>query len=290
MRDRLTPHRRVYFYLLIFLCLLTLSGNVLRRLSMPSYAAAALCSLFSAGTVLLLYRRRRRPRTKYFYRLNKITFREAVFWFFLGIGANCAGAVINVPLSLFWRRFFDTSPGIAPPQNAGEYLLGVVCIAAVPAVCEELLCRGLVLREYERYSNAAAVFGSAAAFSLLHNSVPNLVFTFLLGLALALIAIKTGSLYPAMLFHFSVNFFSMTMSFISQTLIPPHIQPQFSLVLNFTYIFLALTFVVLFSVFLAGAKTVRPALKVGRPRLGFSISLLLILCWFAYSQTYLILK
>ena len=100
-------------------------------------------------------------------------------WFFFGICANCAGALINVPLNLFWSYFIDTAPGVPAPQSFGEYLLGILCAAAVPALCEELLCRGLVLREYENYGRRFAIIASAAAFALLHNSMQNLVFTLL---------------------------------------------------------------------------------------------------------------
>lgn len=286
--NSLTPHRRACLFLLLFVILLTVCGALARVLALPiPYLDIALCSLLPAGGVLALYVWRRKPDIKAFFRLTPISLREAALWFFFGICANCAGALINIPLNLFWGRFIDVAPGVPAPQGFGEYLLGILCAAAVPALCEELLCRGLVLREYERYGRRFAIVASAAAFALLHNSMQNLVFTLLLGLVLALIVTRAGSVYPAMIFHFAVNFFSITMSYVSQSLIAPHMQPAFSLALNLLYLCMALTFVFSFLLFLkntAPAQSPDSDGELARPELGFSISLVLLICWFVFSQ------
>ena len=291
--NSLTPHRRVCLSLLLFVILLTVCGALARlfALSVP-YVDIALCSLLPAGSVLALYVWRKKPDVKAFFRLTPVSLREAALWFFFGICANCAGALINVPLNLFWSYFIDTAPGVPAPQSFGEYLLGILCAAAVPALCEELLCRGLVLREYENYGRRFAIIASAAAFALLHNSMQNLVFTLLLGLVLALIVTRTGSVYPAMIFHFAVNFFSITMSYVSQSLIAPHMQPAFSLALNLLYLCMALTFVFSFLLFLKNTHPPQASDIDGesaRPKLGFSVSLILLICWFVFSQVRLFL-
>ena len=280
-----TPHRRACLTVFFSALLLTLISVLLQRFTLPvPYLDAALRSLVSAGGAAALYLAVRRPAPRPFLRLRSIRGREAALWLLFGICVSCAGAVLTVPLNLFWTQFAALPPGQPVPQNFGEYLLGLLCTAAVPAICEETLCRGIVLREYEAYGARAAIWASAIAFSLLHGAVTNLLFPLLLGLVLALLTVRTGSLYTAVIVHFAVNAFSLTMGYVTQELIAPHMQSAFSLGLNVFYAVLALTFVFSFLWFLrAGPATSRGAAST-RTRFGFSVSLLGIIVWYTAMQ------
>lgn len=283
-----TPHRRTCLTVLTAAMLLTLVDVLLRIFEQPlPYLDAALRSFVSAGGAAALYFIVRRPAPKPFLRLHPVRAREAALWLLFGICISCAGAVLSVPLNLFWAQFTALPPGLPVPQNAGEYLLGLLCTAVVPALCEETLCRGIVLREYEAYGARPAVWASAIAFSLLHGAVTNLVFSLLLGLVLALITVRTGSLYPAMIVHFSVNAFSLTMGYVTQELIAPHWQSAFSLALNLLYAVLSLTFVFSF-LWLLYVWRVKHSSGVqetpAKPRFGFSVSLVGIAVWYLAVQ------
>ncbi len=89
-------------------------------------------------------------------------------------------------------------------------------LALSPAICEELLFRGVLLRASWRPSAAgaraasplatpAAVVLNGLLFALFHLSIYRLLPTFLLGAVLALTAMRTGSILPAMLFHLLNN-------------------------------------------------------------------------------------
>lgn len=287
----LTPHRRVCFLLLLFVALLLAASLLLDAMphSIP-YLNTALALLIAGGGILALYVWREKPDARPFFRFKRITWQEGVLWFFFGVCANCAGTILNIPVNLFWSQWIVPTSGVAAPQSLGEYLLGVLCIAGIPAICEELFCRGILLREYEAYGKKAAVWASALAFAFLHDNVTSLVFTILLGVVLALLVERTESIYPAMIFHFAVNFFSLTMSYVSETLIPPHMQPTFSLALNLFFVFLALTFVFSFLLFLKNTKREEaPPPNDERPKLGFSLSLVVLIGWYLYSQILLFL-
>jgi membrane protease YdiL (CAAX protease family) len=78
----------------------------------------------------------------------------------------------------------------------------IAMFAAVPAVCEELVFRGVFARALGRdlpLAGAAAI--SAAVFSAYHLSVAQALPTLTLGVALAILAIRSGSVLPAMLAH-----------------------------------------------------------------------------------------
>jgi sodium transport system permease protein len=88
----------------------------------------------------------------------------------------------------------------------GSLWLAGLSLVVLPAVCEELAFRGLILTGLRRrYRPWAAVGLSSFLFALYHMNVFQLLPTFLLGVVLALLTVRSGSVYPAMLFHFLHN-------------------------------------------------------------------------------------
>jgi membrane protease YdiL (CAAX protease family) len=86
--------------------------------------------------------------------------------------------------------------------------LALVALAVLPAICEEVLFRGVVLRAFAgAYAAPVAVIASAALFSAYHLSLPQALPTFTLGLALGALALRAGSVYPTMIAHFMNNLF-----------------------------------------------------------------------------------
>lgn len=101
------------------------------------------------------------------------------------------------------------------PKNPLDALVSVVAIAAAPAICEELLLRGIVLPALRPALGAAgAIVASAALFALIHWDLYRAAFTFALGLALGVLRIRTGSLLAPMLAHALVN----TITFVAAPL------------------------------------------------------------------------
>jgi membrane protease YdiL (CAAX protease family) len=86
----------------------------------------------------------------------------------------------------------------------------LVVVVALPAVCEEVVFRGVLLRGLaSRFYPVIAVIGSALAFGLYHVYPPQMIATFLLALALGWIALRGGSALPAMLAHALNNGFAV---------------------------------------------------------------------------------
>lgn len=82
----------------------------------------------------------------------------------------------------------------------------VLLVAILPALCEEILCRGFLLSGLAAEGGAAAaVVVSAIFFAALHLDPDRLQATFLVGVVLALLVLRSGSLWPACLLHFVNN-------------------------------------------------------------------------------------
>jgi sodium transport system permease protein len=78
--------------------------------------------------------------------------------------------------------------------------------ALVPAICEELAFRGFILSAFERTRKKQVAIGlSALAFGIMH-MIPQQAFNAaLLGLVIGLLAVRSGSIIPCILFHFMNN-------------------------------------------------------------------------------------
>jgi sodium transport system permease protein len=107
--------------------------------------------------------------------------------------------------------FPDLPPGVkealAPMSDPSIPLLKVIAIMALlPAICEELAFRGFILSGFARNGRTTvAIIFSALLFGVMH-MIPQQVFNaFLLGLVLALLALRSGSLLPGVVFHFVNN-------------------------------------------------------------------------------------
>lgn len=95
-------------------------------------------------------------------------------------------------------------PAMAPktPLNV---ILSVVFICIVPALSEEFLFRGVLIRATKSLGQIWCAVISAAAFSLYHMSPNQTVYQFIVGILYAVIAIKLDSLVPTVILHFLNN-------------------------------------------------------------------------------------
>lgn len=88
------------------------------------------------------------------------------------------------------------------PEGLGEYLLALACAALLPAFSEELMFRGLLLPWLRRrMGDGLACLLSALLFALLHLSVLGFASLLVIGLVLARLMTRFGSLWLPILFH-----------------------------------------------------------------------------------------
>lgn len=99
-----------------------------------------------------------------------------------------------------------------------EFIIILLVIAVTPAICEEFLFRGLVLKNFEKIVPAAgAIFLSGVLFALFHFHPFNLVPLAILGIFLSLIVYHSGSIFTAVVCHFLNNLISATAVYIYGT-------------------------------------------------------------------------
>ncbi len=104
------------------------------------------------------------------------------------------------------EKFGYQDTPILIPSLDGVGLIGVLFIVAVlPAVFEELLFRGILLKGMKSFGTVGAVLINGAMFALYHQNPAQTMYQFCCGVAFAFVAIRAGSILPTVLSHFLNN-------------------------------------------------------------------------------------
>ena len=86
-----------------------------------------------------------------------------------------------------------------------ETLYLILAYAAIPAICEELIFRAILCREFEKYGPVCAIAISSVFFALLHFDLALFPVYLFAGILLSLSMYATGSAIVPMIIHFFYN-------------------------------------------------------------------------------------
>lgn len=102
--------------------------------------------------------------------------------------------------------------------SPARFLVGLVVVAVVPAISEELVFRGIIQRNLVRWCNAkhTGVWLGAAVFSAIHFQFFGFVPRFVLGLILGYLYEWSGNIVVPMVAHFTQNAFQLVLLYAQQ--------------------------------------------------------------------------
>ncbi|MCL2664369.1 MAG: CPBP family intramembrane metalloprotease [Defluviitaleaceae bacterium] len=118
-------------------------------------------------------------------------------------------------LSAFSSLFFanniaDVTAGMTSMPLPATLLI----IAVTPAVCEEIVFRGYILRAYNRLGIFKAALISGLFFAFIHLDPQQFLYTFMMGALLAYLVYYTRSVYAGVLVHFLSNALQVVLVYI----------------------------------------------------------------------------
>jgi sodium transport system permease protein len=107
------------------------------------------------------------------------------------------------------EEFLATMQGMLTADDAGRVAWLLLLVAFTPAICEELVFRGVLLQSFlRRVPTHVAILGSSFIFGVFHLSFETairLLPSMFLGALLAIVVARTGSILPSILMHFANN-------------------------------------------------------------------------------------
>lgn len=125
-----------------------------------------------------------------------------------------------IPIPDDWREYFDKlesqynkqAEAILSLNSVSDYVLALVVMAFLPALCEEALFRGGLQNFLTRSTNKAiiSIIVVSLLFSVAHFSYYGFLSRFFLSIVIGMIYYYSGSLWLAVLAHFLNNALSVT--------------------------------------------------------------------------------
>lgn len=92
-------------------------------------------------------------------------------------------------------------------------------ISIFPAIAEEMLFRGIIMRGLEQFGSLFAVICSSAMFSLMHGNFSQMILQFIGGIAIGGVVMITKNYLLGCAMHFTNNLFSVFYTFMVTVLV-----------------------------------------------------------------------
>lgn len=143
----------------------------------------------------------------------------------LAVPTGVAGYLFVLGFTAVWSSILTALglgevAGVATPSDGSQLGISLLIIAIWPALCEELLFRGVMLPSYERYfkNPLAAVCLTGMFFGLMHGQPSGAPGHIFLGIVMGALVVMTGSLWAGILYHFVNNATAVCLSFAISSL------------------------------------------------------------------------
>lgn len=207
-----------WLYTLLFLAYIFL-GSMLQTLDLY-------LGLFAGEVLILLvpvlvYVKQKKVNFKRYFRLNKITGKEALISVLLTLLVYPLVGISSTLLIKFYSLFGEVRvPQINVKSGGALSIYSILIIGVLPAICEEFFVRGLLSAPAKRAKGRKfTYFYTALLFMLMHVNPFNIVAPFILGYVFSVLNEKTNSLYSSMLGHFTFNTCSVILSIFQKDII-----------------------------------------------------------------------
>ena len=131
----------------------------------------------------------------------------------LMFGAVCAGEILAYAVTFLFGRFgiSNGTPNFELKGNPTTDAVLIVYVCVLAPILEETLFRGMILQGLRPWGDRFAVAASALLFGVFHMNLVQGVAALCMGLALGLIAVRSGSVLPGIFVHALNNSISIVL-------------------------------------------------------------------------------
>ncbi|MDR0987048.1 MAG: CPBP family intramembrane metalloprotease [Ruminococcus sp.] len=136
---------------------------------------------------------------------------KIVKWIFIGIFityfTSGMGALLISAIQKAAGVTFTESNSNTDGSAFGGIAIAIMLIFMAP-ILEEVIFRGVFLRNLEKYGSFLAVIYSAVMFALWHTNYAQIPLTLGAGICFSFLMAKTRSIFPSIILHMCINFFA----------------------------------------------------------------------------------
>ena len=213
----------VYFIVLLTFVLVRICSNLGAFDFLGDSASTVMSFVTQIGIIFLLptflfktLNKWKWNETFEFYTYKKTSWKVILIAFGLGVIVF----LINIYVSTFFNtiiQFFGYKPssslGNELPPTWWGLILDLISTAVLPAICEETLHRGMLLKGNSALGMRKSIILSGVLFGLLHLNIEQFFYATLIGFFLGYLCWSCNSIYPCMIIHFMNNALSVFFAF-----------------------------------------------------------------------------
>ena len=136
----------------------------------------------------------------------------------IGLGVLCF--IINVIVSTIASGILsslgyssNTSVVAGIDFGVGNLLKDIILVAVLPAFCEEVLHRGILLQGTKHSGFKRAIILSALCFALIHLNISQFFFAFVVGIIIGFVSVVSKNIWTAVIIHFTTNALSVYLDY-----------------------------------------------------------------------------
>lgn len=142
------------------------------------------------------------------------------------VGILCVITFLMITVQTIFPSFSPDAIDAEEVLSKG-LLSGIIGVALLPAVSEEILCRGLMLKALRgSVPRLVAIVVSNLLFAVLHFDIYRIPFTFVSGLVITWVAYETASLVLPVIMHFLHNMILFVIAWSIDRYVKPEAMAQ----------------------------------------------------------------
>ena len=169
---------------------------------------------------------------KEMFPIKKFTARDFFGGIFLVIGGTLIGLISVAVIAILVPSALEGGDveAITDMMISGPgYILLMLIIAVMPAICEEAIHRGAILTSFRSIKKDwVIVLIMAVFFGINHMSVLRFINTAILGACLSYVVVKKNNILLSSIMHFTVNFSASTISYIASLFLKKYMDSGLS--------------------------------------------------------------
>ncbi len=208
--------------LLLFSCLLQCAIRFIFQLIVPTlfevngflFFYLAFSTLLSIALPTYLYLKN--EEKPYFCNVAEGVKPDSVMLLAAGMGVICqfSGIALNLPvISAITKWVGPISSSIPEINTLPSLLIGILVMAVIPGICEEILFRGVIFNSFRDYGQKCAVTVSAVMFAIMHLDFTNFVGPMVMGIVFGIMMANTNRLIYPIFAHIVVNASAVLLSY-----------------------------------------------------------------------------
>ena len=149
---------------------------------------------------------------------NKPTLKYAIICMVFGfISFFLLSGVVNYFQWFVTKLGYNADSGIITINSGKDLFVYYISLAIIPAICEELLFRGVLINCLKHKGKIFAIVLSSIMFAIFHFSPVQLIYPICWGILLSVVYLRTKNILFPIIMHFINNAFSLSIQYFVTT-------------------------------------------------------------------------